>query len=85
MFIFSFRVAFVANKGIYEYIGPIYVERRVQTLILFSMQRNLVCSYSLFTVDKSYDKSIDNLYLGADEVLWSPRLNYLRLTFKAGI
>ena len=40
---------------------------------------------SLFTVGKSYNKNIDNIYLGADEVLWSPRLNYLRLTFKAGI
>ena len=38
----------------------------------------------MFTVGKSYDKNIDNLYLGADEVLWSPRLKYLGLTFKAG-
>jgi len=32
---------------------------------------------NLFTVGKSYDKNIDNLYLGADEVLWSPRLTAL--------
>jgi len=39
---------------------------------------------SLFTVGKSCDKNIDNLYLGADEVLWSPELKYLGLTFKTG-